>query len=229
MKSAIPFLASILIASADAALIYESAVVATSDTGFGYDNNFYLASHFTLSSTVNVTSVGGNFMYTTGSSFAAIVAVPDRTSYPTFEPEMIVSNALAHSVFSTPPGNNFDDIDISMTVTLPAGEYALVIGSGAFGASGQGALTAYQQPWFLDHMFYATYSITNGGVVTDQFWQGGGTGDPYSEVRSEGVRFFVNGDGPAFVPPRATPYIPEPATITLCGIGALLLARRRRI
>jgi hypothetical protein len=227
VKSSLPFIGAfaLLLSQAHAVLIYESAVAGPYNAGgFGYDDVVYMGSHFTLTSPASITAVGGHFMYTVGTSFAAIIAAP-ANSVPAFEVEDLAANALAHAVFSTPSGNIFSDVTIPLSVSLPAGEYALVFGSGLFGATGEGALSQLNPPWYLDHWFESLYTITSQGVIIDRFW----SDDLGDDARSQGVRFFVEGDGPAFVPPRDSPHIPEPAGVIL-GMASipLMISRRRR-
>lgn len=227
LRSLICALSFFSLESTQAALIYESAVENPDPAGgWGYSGDQMIGSRFTLSASTNVTAVGGHFMYTTGTSYAVIIALPDHDSLPAFEPEAIETNALAHAVFSTPSGNIFTDVTIPISITLPAGEYALLFGSGAFGTEGSAALTYESQPWYLDHSFFSTYTMNGGGVILDHFWWPHFSSDAYSSS----MRFFVEGDGPAFVPPRDEPYnIPEPTTGLLCigGLG-LCFSRRRR-
>ena len=92
-----------------------------------------------MDKTTQITGIGGQFGgFPQGEIFGAIVALPSPTSFPDFTPSGIEANSLAHVVFAAP--SDTTDLTENLDVTLSAGSYAVVFGSGAFGADGNGGL-----------------------------------------------------------------------------------------
>jgi hypothetical protein len=122
---------------ASAKLVLETATYTGDDTGeYIVQDGRYIGAAFTLGATEQITSVGGQFGgYPGGSIFAAIVPLASQTSLPSFAPSEIATNALADVVFSVPQATAID-YSVPLSVTLSAGSYAVIFGSGVFGAEG---------------------------------------------------------------------------------------------
>src|ERR1700761_9049047 len=125
--------------SASAKLVLETATYTGADTGetIVQDGRFVGAA-FTLGATEQITSVGAQFGgFPSGTIFAAIVPLASQTSLPSFLRSDISANTIADVVFSVPqqgPEGGPIDYSVPLSITLPAGSYAVVFGSGAFGA-----------------------------------------------------------------------------------------------
>ncbi len=194
--------------SASAKLVLETATYTGVDTGetIPQDGRFVGAA-FTLGGTEQITSVGAQFGgFPSGTIFAAIVSLASQTSLPSFTPSDIASNAIADVVFSVPMQPNGGPIDLSvpLNVTLSAGSYAVVFGSGAFGADGWAGLgednNAVGSPNWISTLFDNTWSA-----------------DSY-----DGIRITVTAAGA----------VPEPSTwamliIGFAGLGAAEGVRSR--
>jgi hypothetical protein len=197
--------------SANAKLILETAIYTGVDTGetVPQDGRFVGAA-FTLSGTEQITSIGAQFGgFPSGAIFAAIVPLASQTSLPSFTPSDIASDAIADVVFSVPMQPNGGPIDLSvpLNVTLSAGSYAVVFGSGAFGADGFAGLgednNAVGSPNWISTLFDNTWSA-----------------DSY-----DGIRITVTAAGAGAVP--------EPSTwamliLGFAGLGAAQRLRSRR-
>jgi len=89
------------------------------------------ASRFSLTAETEITAIGAYAASVGGSVFLAIVPLPSPTGLPTGDVEDI---ALVHAIYDS--GGSLVDHRASVSVILPPGDYALVIGAGAFGATG---------------------------------------------------------------------------------------------
>src|ERR1700722_6871492 len=126
--------------SADAKTIFETATFTGVDTGeYIVSDTRYFGVAFTLDQTTEITGIGGQFGgFPGGTIFGAIVSLPSATSFPDFTPSTIEANSLAHVVFASP--SDTTDLTEKVDVTLSAGAYGVVFGSGAFAAEGFGGL-----------------------------------------------------------------------------------------
>jgi hypothetical protein len=126
--------------AADAKTIFETATFTGVDTGeYIVSDTRYFGVAFTLDQTTEITGIGGQFGgFPGGTIFGAIVSLPSETSFPDFTPSTIEANSLAHVVFAAP--SDTTDLTENLDVTLGAGTYGVVFGSGAFGAEGFGGL-----------------------------------------------------------------------------------------
>jgi hypothetical protein len=132
--------------SADAGTIFETATFTGVDTGeYIVSDSAYFGVAFTLDKTTEITGIGGQFGgFPSGTIFGAIVSLPSVTSLPDFTPSTIADNSLAHVVFAAPSATT--DLTQKVDVTLGAGTYGVVFGSGAFGAEGWGGLGDANNP-----------------------------------------------------------------------------------
>src|ERR1700722_15540400 len=126
-------------ASADAKTIFETATFTGVDTGeYIVSDTRYFGVAFTLDQTTEITGIGQFGGFPGGTIFGAIVSLPSTTSFPDFTPSTIEANSLAHVVFAAP--SDTTDLTEKVDVTLSAGAYGVVFGSGAFAAEGFGGL-----------------------------------------------------------------------------------------
>jgi hypothetical protein len=122
--------------SADATTIFETATFTGVDTGeYIVSDTRYFGVAFTLDKTTEITGIGGQFGgFPSGTIFGAIVSLPSAGSLPDFTASTIEANRLAYVVFAAPSATT--DLTEQLDLTLSAGAYGVVFGSGAFGAEG---------------------------------------------------------------------------------------------
>jgi hypothetical protein len=182
--------------TASAITIYESATLGlTGHTGGRtVSSSQFLGSRFTLTDTFQISSVGGH-LGGSGTGFGAIIEL-DAGSIPTgFQFDETV--VLAVSIFDF--GGSSDLVTMPMTLTLPAGDYALVFGSGLFGATSGGLM-----PTEFD-----TLAVNLDGAGSYFRWN-----TSWFDLAFDRVRFEVNGQLAS---------IPEPSTLALFATGLALL------
>ena len=179
-------------------------------------NSLAFGADFTLTAgSTQIGSIGAAFGDTAntsggGSIFGMIVAVDPTTGLPTQTLESLFSGAaspLASVVFT--PGQDGDTTaTFAQPVTLAAGTYAVVFGSGLFGTTGVADLLAGEDTVGSPFVFEDDFGVDgNFNPLTGSF-------GPASE---NDVRLFVDA-------------VPEPASFTIIGAGLLLLTglvRRR--
>ncbi len=194
--------------SASAKLVLETATYTGVDTGetIVQDGRFVGAA-FTLGAPEQIASVGAQFGgFPSGTIFAAIVSLASQTSLPSFLASDIAANAIADVVFSVPqqgPEGGPIDYNAPLSVSLPAGSYAVVFGSGAFGADGFAGLgednNAVGSPNWISTLFDNTWSA-----------------DSY-----DGIRITVTAAGAGAAP--------EPSTWAMLIIGLAGLGAAKRL
>ncbi len=163
--------------SAEASIIFQTAAYTGNDTGeYIVQDIHYIGAAFSLNAATQITGVGGQFGgFPSGEIFGAIVALSSQTSLPSFAPSTIAANAIADVVFSVPSGTV--DYTAPLNVTLGAGSYAVIFGSGAFGASGWAGLGDENTP--IGAPNYVSYFSFNG--------------DAWSADSYDGVRITASG------------------------------------
>jgi hypothetical protein len=202
---AIAAIGAVSIQPAMADTLYASAGYVNNNPEVGdyyFDNtgqNLFAAT-FTLTQKSDVTGVGGVFTQfgDGGTVFASIIAAPaQQTAVNT---TTLPGLSIADAVFAPP--SNGSDVIAPLSVTLNAGTYELVIGSGLFGATGQSGLATGM----------------NGQATLAQSLDGGATWG----TLQDSVRVTVDG--------TVSP-VPLPSGLPLLGSGLAAcfgLFRRRR-
>ncbi|WP_428308822.1 dockerin type I domain-containing protein [Lacipirellula sp.] len=106
----------------------------------------YIGWRFRVTKTMAVTEVGGHVGGLNGELFAAIVSLTALDALPQGAP--FADGTVKASTTFLPPAPTAE-FHAPLAVTLQAGTYALVIGSGKFGATGNGVASSVQQPNIL--------------------------------------------------------------------------------
>jgi hypothetical protein len=147
-----------------------------------------------------------------GTIFGTIVPVPTPGAFPAVAPLEIESIALAHTVFSAAAGHPTTiDFRTPLAVELVPGDYALIFGSGLFGASGQGFMGTNNIPLPSSVTFTTDNAPPPQGFPLGR-WNGPFIGDS--------LRLVVEGE----IQP-----IPEPSTLILFSTGLVgLIGYRMR-
>jgi hypothetical protein len=185
-------------------------IVISSDESIG--TNQFLGWRFQLTNPLQVTDIGGHLAsrsnFGNGEIFGAIISLSNSNAIPQGEPFKlgeVPGQVLATTSFN--PGFPSRDVTVPLFVTLNPGNYALIFGTGLFGASGYGFMPRSQQDFPGSSYFFSV----------DTFWEGG------SNFSS--VRFVVKGESDIFTS------IPEPTCtlglLTLGISGAGLLRKRK--
>lgn len=161
-------------AGAKAGTVFQTATFTTNDTGeYIVESGRFIGASFTLGSTAQITAIGGEFAgYPSGKIFGAIV--PMGAQFPSFTASDIVSHSLADVVFGVTSTTPTDvTASFSAPLTLGPGTYAVVFGSGAFGADGYAGFNDGNTPVGSPNLFQTLY---------DDQWQA---------FDAPGVRIFV--------------------------------------
>jgi hypothetical protein len=191
--------------AAQAGVVYESASYTGQDTGeyiITPDSLFGAAFH--LDGKTNITSIGAQFGgFPSGEIFGAIVSLSSLSSFPAGSSHDLSGIALAHTTFAVTPGTV--DFLTPLAVTLGAGDYALILGSGQFGATGWAGLGDLNTPVGSPSLIRSSFS-NDWGVFTP-----------------DSVRMVVEGTAAA----------PEPESWALMiggmGVAGCMLRGRRRM
>jgi hypothetical protein len=134
------FVSLVVVRPVQADLVHASAYLGSTGVTdvYGLPYN-YLGSRFSINSVFEVESVGGHIGSTSGyrgDLFAAIVSLDGPIALPSGSP--FDSSTVASTVFTAP--NPSEDILVPLSATLNPGHYALIFGSGQFGADGNGGM-----------------------------------------------------------------------------------------
>lgn len=197
-------ISTLLCSPALADVIYESATLGPTGQygGNALTSSQFFGVRFEITEPVQVTEVGGHLSGWNGSLFAAIVSLPGGAgTLPTGSP--FDSSVEAYTTFTASSASQ--DYRAPLSVYLDPGWYALVFGSGQFGATGTGAMPGNNDP--LPEASYIR-------------WDGSQWRSYSTDLR---LRFVVEGDL----------VTPEPGSLALLSAGALgiaaLLRRRRNL
>ncbi len=198
-------------------IIYESAGLGSfgSRGGATISLNQFVGISFSIADAVHVTAIGGDMGTSPGGTiFGAIVPVPTAGAVPSVAPLEIESIALGNTVFSAAAGHPVTtDFRTPIAMDLATGDYALIFGSGLFGASGQGFVRNNNIPFSSSVAFTTDNAPPPPGFPAGR-WNSGFFGT--------GWRLVVEGE--------LRP-IPEPSTLLLLGsalVALVSVARQRR-
>jgi len=215
--------------NAFAVIIYESSTLGpTGQTtgGFNVNEVQFLGSRFSISETMEVSQIGGHMYrgsFGDNLIFGAIVELSGPDALPLGDP-FTGGEVLASTTF-TPPVLSAD-VSVPLSITLQPGDYALIFGSGEFGATnGEGVMTV--------NNFITPEGVGSYIVWINNMWRFG-----LSEL--DNLRFTVNGldvkvVGGELIPIETTSLLLAGAQsfswmipVVLAGIGIGLFAVSRK-
>ncbi|QYE35362.1 MULTISPECIES: PEPxxWA-CTERM sorting domain-containing protein [Sphingosinicellaceae] len=188
---------------ADALVIYQSAAYSGVDSGeYILSENNFMGAVFTLGRTTAITGIGAQFGgFPGGNIFGAIVPLSSRAAFPAGKSTDLADISLGHVVFAVTGATQ--DLVAPLPLTLSAGTYGVIFGSGQFGATGYAGLGYENTPSGSPTLFRSFFS------------------DDWASFSDTGVRITVEG---------ATAAVPEPAAwaLMIAGFGMVGFAARRR-
>jgi hypothetical protein len=171
-------------------------------SGVGIYNDQFVGAKFELASSVTTTAIGGHFGTTTpignNQFFGAIVALSGPNDFPD-SADLSTPDVLGTALLTFP--NLSAEISAPLSVSLTQGHYALVFGSGLFGATGNGG-----------------GATLNNNTIGAPSWISYRPLDNWNVSNLDGARFFVTA-------------IPEPTAAMLLAVGwswVFVSAPRRR-
>jgi len=195
---------ALAVAPLRADLIYQSATPGGGPGGTNYlvASSQFLGVRFNVLSPVVTTDIGGVFNgISPGGLFGAVVELSGPGGVPA-STDLSSPDVLGAAVI-TPTGSVTGD-KATLSLALKPGWYALVYGSGKFGATGVNS--APNTNTDVNSPSYFFYSSGNSGWSEDSFSH---------------TRFFLEGNA-----------VPEPTSLILTSVGAITIAlvswRRRK-
>jgi hypothetical protein len=190
--------------AAKASLLYSNAKPGSPESvGLVLGNAQLVGMRFQLSSSAIIDGIGGNIqvLNTVGneSIFGTLVRLTDMSDYPD-SIDLSTPDVLATITFGANAG--FTDLTIPIApLTVQPGDYALVFGSGLFGATGIGSMST-------DNPNFADSSTFYYNTADDNWGEYGAAG---------GLRFTIYGTS-----------VPEPSSASLTVCLAVILSLRCR-
>ena len=200
---------SLLTSSLSAGIIFESGTLGQVDIprinvsaqevlGLSVNEGVFSGVRFELTELVRTSKVGGHFVGPFGDEntfFGAIVSLTDANDFPDSR-DLSTNDVLANTMLTFPESSA--EVRGDLRLTLQPGWYALVFGSGLFGASGRGA--AVRNNLDINNPSY----IISQQVIPGDGW----INLEVFPIEPEGnLRFVVEGA-----------IIPEPSTQILLGM-----------
>lgn len=202
-----------------ATLTLESATLGSTGQRGGvalYEEQFY-GWRFQLDQTLRVTHIGGHLLGGELSSgvlvrgydiFGAIISLENSEALPQgtpFLPEEVLATTIVTTTFPS------SETLVPLSVTLNPGNYALVFGSGLFGATGVGSIPNYSDQSDIPPTTLASYFTWSAGQgFNPPRWRNG------TEGGSSRTRFVVTG--------KLVEPVPEPASLVGLLTGGALVA-----
>lgn len=203
-------LSLLLLQSAHAMPILETAPLGTTNGGNTINKFSYLGARFSLSTPYRVTGIGGHVKSDVSwdrSLFIALLPLGGPNLLPA---DSLLSDAIFATSFLAPYNDvgpypfQVPETIISTDILLDAGEYGVVFGSGLFGATGEGWMPLSGPIQNLSWFF------SMNRLIADEF----------RNLDEQPMRFVVQGD------PMS---IPEPNTASLILLAALAAFAARNL
>jgi hypothetical protein len=207
-----------LAAPARAGLLFESATTAVTGPASNYsfidnDSSFFSGVNFFLASPAKVSDIGGHFItpFVNGNNeiFGAIVRVNGPTDPPS-PFDLSGPDVLGTTLIKLPPvANDSENESGALSLALTPGWYAVIFGSGKFGATAEGSGAIVVSDGL---------PANTNGVNTYSLRQS----DGLQIIQAAGARYFVDGELTANAVPE-----PSSAYLLLIGLGALAVVSGR--
>ncbi len=193
-------------AHASPEIIYDTGSVSVGSMGqYGgtsVSHSQYVGVRFRATSDFVAEEIGGHFGGFPGTAvFGAVLSLPGSGELPDFGELASLADVIAVATFEVPLPSSLVWSEVSAPIRR-GHWYALVFGSGLFGAAGEG---------------FAPYVDVAVNTMADSFWFDPSLSRTY-EVRSTLAYFGLRGEPIG---------VPEPASAALLFAGLLLLRKRR--
>jgi hypothetical protein len=200
------FIAMGSIGTAEAStIILESATFNSEDLSSGYSVTPFqsLGWRFQIDDFLQVTEIGGNFgnFYEPGNIFGAIVSLDSPNALPSGSPNSLV-NVLGETTFTRELDT---DTLTPLSVLLNPGNYALIFGSGQFGATGSTNMPFTGQVNFPGSSYFF-------GNTNNTNWMNGGFSNARFIVKGEAITQSQSVPEPTLVTQLQS--VPEPTLVT---------------
>ncbi len=184
-------------APAHADVVLQTASFSGTDNGdYQLNSSDFIGARFSVSGETEITSIDvGLGEFGNGTIFAAIVPLSSASALPSVDPTSLASIALDSVLIDVPQGIN--EVSTALSFDLAAGNYAVVFGSGLFGASGDGP---------LDDSNTRLSNPIGGSSLFQSDFKGG-----WDNISDRHVLIEVDGTS-----------VPEPSSLALLAAGCLL-------